>query len=188
MPALKTQGEQSSIEAYDQNFGRSLLAGYSDHYMSDFVLHGTSDTSFRQKLLHDLQSTMQHSVLDEPVAESVCIIADTDNWTVEVANSRLMEIGSSGTMPWTTSQLVASLIESVLDLYRLKMSSEFCIMHLEDRLQEMYFKSLMLAEYIKGVQQHSHHQLSAMLGFDDSDRLLLLAIAGTHTPNLALGV
>ena len=22
----------------------------------------------------------QHSILDEPVAESVCIIADTDNW------------------------------------------------------------------------------------------------------------
>nr|KAG5687380.1 hypothetical protein BaRGS_019884 [Batillaria attramentaria] len=59
---LKTQGEQSSIEAYDQNFGRSLLAGYSDHYMSDFVLHGTSDTSFRQKLLQDLQATMQASL------------------------------------------------------------------------------------------------------------------------------
>ncbi|KAK7464612.1 hypothetical protein BaRGS_00037851 [Batillaria attramentaria] len=188
MPELKTQGEQSSIEAYDQNFGRSLLAGYSDHYMSDFVLHGTSDTSFRQKLLQDLQATMQHSILDEPVAESVCIIADTDNWTVEVANTRLLEMCSSGTMPWTTSQLVASLIESVLDLHRLKMSAEFCIMHLEDRLQEMYFKSLMLAEYIKGVQQHNQHQLTQMLGFDASDLPLLLAIAGTHTPNLALGV
>nr|KAG5687381.1 hypothetical protein BaRGS_019885 [Batillaria attramentaria] len=91
-------------------------------------------------------------------------------------------------MPWTTSQLVASLIESVLDLHRLKMSAEFCIMHLEDRLQEMYFKSLMLAEYIKGVQQHNQHQLTQMLGFDASDLPLLLAIAGTHTPNLALGV
>lgn len=45
--------------------------------------------------------------------------------TVEVANSRLLEMSSSGTMPWTTSHLVASLIESMLDLNRLKMSAEF---------------------------------------------------------------
>lgn len=188
MPTMKTLDEQTSIEGFDQNFGRSLLASFSDHYMSDFVLHGTSDTSFRPRLLQDLQSTMQHSILDEPVAESVCIIADTDNWTVEVANTRLLEMSSSGTMTWTTSQLVASLIESVLDLHRLKMSPEFCIMHLEDRLQEMYFKSLMLAEYIKGVQHQNQQQLTQMLGFDASDLPLLLAIAGTHTPNLALGV
>ncbi|XP_076443134.1 folliculin-interacting protein 1-like isoform X2 [Babylonia areolata] len=187
MPSMTTQSEQFSMPSYDKNFGRSLLGGYSDHYMSDFVLHGTSDTSFRPKLLQDLQSTIQHSILDEPVAESVCIIADTDNWTVEVANSRLLEMSPSGTMPWTTSHLVASLIESVLDLHRLKMSAEFCIMHLEDRMQEMYFKSLMLAEYIKGCRSHSQHQLTAMLGFDASDLPLLLSIAGTHTPNLALG-
>ncbi|KAK7113591.1 folliculin-interacting protein 1-like isoform X2 [Littorina saxatilis] len=187
IPGLTSQADHLSIQGYDRNFGRSLLGGYSDHYMSDFVLHGTSDTSFRPKLLHDLQTTLQHSILDEPVAESVCIIADTDNWTVEVANSRLLEMSSSGTMPWTTSHLVASLIESMLDLNRLKMSAEFCIMHLEDRMQEMYFKSLMLAEYIKGVRSPSQQQLTAMLGFDASDLPLLLSIAGTHTPNLALG-
>ena len=38
-------------------------------------------------------------------------------------------------------------------------------MHLEDRMQEMYFKSLMLAEYIKGVRSHSQQQLTAMLGW-----------------------
>ena len=30
----------------DCNFGRSLLAGYCEHYMSDFALHGTGDKSF----------------------------------------------------------------------------------------------------------------------------------------------
>ncbi|KAL8567596.1 hypothetical protein ACOMHN_054409 [Nucella lapillus] len=187
MPTMTTQPDQASPPSYDRNFGRSLLGGYSDHYMSDFVLHGTSDAAFRPRLIHDLQSTLQHSILDEPVAESVCIIADTDNWTVEVANSRLLEMSSSGTMPWTMSHLVANLIESVLNLHRLKMSAEFCIMHLEDRMQEMYFKSQMLAEYIKGVRSHNQHQLTAMLGFDASDLPLLLSIAGTHTPNLALG-
>ena len=45
--------------------------------------------------------------------------------TVEVANSRLLEMSSSGTMLWTPSHLVTSLIESLLDLHRLKMSAEF---------------------------------------------------------------
>lgn len=48
-----------SIKTFDRNFGRSLLAGYSDHYMSDFVLHGTSDQNFRQKMLNDLQLASQ---------------------------------------------------------------------------------------------------------------------------------
>jgi hypothetical protein len=47
---------------------------------------------------------------------------------VEVANSRLLEMSSTGTMPWTMSNVVASLIESVLDLCRLKMSAEFVSM------------------------------------------------------------
>ncbi|OBS82568.1 hypothetical protein A6R68_23442, partial [Neotoma lepida] len=29
-----------------------------------------------------------HPVLDEPIAEAVCIIADTDKWTVQVATSQ----------------------------------------------------------------------------------------------------
>lgn len=57
--SVELQGDQSSVEAFDKNFGRSLLAGFSDHYMSDFVLHGTSDTSFRPKLMQDLQASLQ---------------------------------------------------------------------------------------------------------------------------------
>lgn len=40
-----------------------------------------------------------------------------------------------------------------------------CIMHLEDRMQELYFKSLMLAEYIKGMGRYNLHHLNTVLGF-----------------------
>ena len=34
------------------NFGRQMLAGFSDHYLSDFVLHGTSDEDVHRKVRH----------------------------------------------------------------------------------------------------------------------------------------
>lgn len=49
----------SSIKLFDRNFGRSLLAGYSNHYLSDFVLHGTSEVGFHHKLMNDLQLSVQ---------------------------------------------------------------------------------------------------------------------------------
>ena len=45
----------------EKNFGRSLLADYSDHYMSDFVLHGTSEKNIQEKLVKDLQMSIQVS-------------------------------------------------------------------------------------------------------------------------------
>ncbi|CAL1529000.1 unnamed protein product [Lymnaea stagnalis] len=188
LPCAVTDSGQWHIKAFDRNFGRSLLAGYTDHYMSDFVLHGTSDTNYKSHLLNDLQMTVKHSILDEPIDEAVCVIADTDNWTVEVASSKVMSISPSGCTAWTSSQLVADLIESVVEISRLKMSPEFCLMHLEDRLQEIYFKSLMFSEYLRGAKTYNQRELTTMLGFETSDMPLLQAIAGTHSPGLLLGV
>ncbi|XP_041364707.1 folliculin-interacting protein 1-like isoform X2 [Gigantopelta aegis] len=188
MPEMTSDGAEwnSSVRSYDRNFGRSLLAEFSDHYMSNFVLHGTSDVNLWPKLLSDLQMSSQYSVLDEPIAEAVCVVADTDTWSVDVANSNLLERSPSGRMSWTTSQLVCNLVESVLDLCKLKMSPEFCLMHLEDRLQEIYFKSKMVAEYLKTSKVKNMKDLTSMLGFEASDLPLLLAVAGTHSPSLDL--
>ncbi|GFO02076.1 folliculin-interacting protein 1 [Plakobranchus ocellatus] len=185
MPFSVEECGQWHIRAFDKNFGRSLLAGYSDHYLSDFVLHGTSDVNYKPRLLNDLQTTVKHSILDEPIDEAVCVIADTDQWTVEVASSKVMGISPSGCTSWTSSKLVADLIESVMEISRLKMSAEFCLMHLEDRLQEIYFKSHMLSEYLTGATMYSQRELTSMLGFETSDMALLLAVAGTHSPGLS---
>ncbi|KAM7398330.1 hypothetical protein PAMA_006304 [Pampus argenteus] len=169
------------------NFGRSLFGGYCPTYVPDFVLHGMpSDEKLRQSLMADLTHAVQHPVLDEPIAEAVCIIADTDKWTVQVASSqrRVTDVNKLG-KEVLVSSLVSSLLQSTHQLYKLNLSPNFCIMHLEDRLQEIYFKSKMLAEYLKGQTRVHVKELGMVLGIESSDLPLLAAVASTHSPYVA---
>ncbi|XP_036372689.1 folliculin-interacting protein 2 isoform X2 [Megalops cyprinoides] len=169
------------------NFGRSLFGGYCPQYMPDFVLHGTSsDERLRQCLMADLDHTVLHPALDEPIAEAVCIIADTDKMTVQVATSqrRVMDSNKLG-KEVLVSSLVTSLLHSLLQLSKLHISPDFCVMHLEDRLQEVYFKSRMLAEYLKGQTRVHVRELGQVLGIESNDLPLLAAVASTHSPYVA---
>ena len=62
---IRSTGSDSTqdynIQKFDRNFGRSLLAGYSDHYLSDFALHGTSDDAYLGKLHSDLKVSVKVS-------------------------------------------------------------------------------------------------------------------------------
>lgn len=68
----------------------------------------------------------QHPVLDEPIAEAVCIIADTDRWTVQLASSqrRATEPGRLG-KEVLVSSLVSSLLQSTQQLLKLNLSPNF---------------------------------------------------------------
>ncbi|XP_024424825.2 folliculin-interacting protein 2 isoform X3 [Desmodus rotundus] len=170
-----------------RNFGRSLLAGYCPTYMPDLVLHGTgSDEKLKQCLVADLVHTVHHPVLDEPIAEAVCIIADTDKWSVQVATSqrKVMDSTKLGQDVLVSSQ-VSSLLQSILQLYKLHLPADFCVMHLEDRLQEMYLKSKMLSEYLRGHTRVHVKELGVVLGIESNDLPLLTAIASTHSPYVA---
>ncbi|GAB1598979.1 folliculin-interacting protein 1-like isoform X2 [Argonauta hians] len=182
MPKCNSQGTKKAVSSFAKNFGRSLLADFSDHYLSDFVLHGTSSSHFHRKMNKDLQQAVQHSILDEPITEAVCILANTDEWSVSIASSCRID---KCPVPCSASRLVCDMVESVSDLWKLKMSPEFCMMHLEDRLQEIYFKSMMLVEYAHGINKPSMKELTTMLGFDVSDIPLLLAVASTHSSQAA---
>ncbi|XP_074528630.1 folliculin-interacting protein 1 isoform X2 [Halichoeres trimaculatus] len=169
------------------NFGRSLFGGYCPTYVPDFVLHGMpSDEKLKQSLTAELSHAVQHPVLDEPIAEAVCIIADTDKWTVQVASSqrRVTDVNKLG-KEVLVSSLVSSLLQSTHQLYKLNLSPNFCIMHLEDRLQEIYFKSKMLAAYLKGQTRVHVKELGMVLGIESSDLPLLAAVASTHSPYVA---
>ncbi|XP_041119322.1 folliculin-interacting protein 2-like isoform X3 [Polyodon spathula] len=128
----------------------------------------------------------EHPALDEPIAEAVCIIADTDKWTVQVATSQRRVVDSNKLgKDVLVSSLVTSLLQSILQLYKLNLSPDFCIMHLEDRLQEMYFKSKMLSEYLKGHGRVQVKELGVVLGIESNDLPLLAAVASTHSPYVA---
>lgn len=171
------------------NFGRSLLGDYCSSYTSHFVLHGTSDRRFLHEpyaLLHqDLKTSVQNSVLDEPVAESTCIVADADNWNVQLFSCKSKYPDEPlKPLPLISSPLVCNLIESVYELAKLKMSPEFCLLHLEDQLQSIYLKSQRLAEYIRVCRKVYSQDLATLLNLDINDMPLLLAISRTHSPQL----
>ncbi|XP_034288743.1 folliculin-interacting protein 2 isoform X1 [Pantherophis guttatus] len=182
LPRFCTVSSQSMI-----HFGRSLLGGYCTSFMPDLVLHGiSSDEQLKQHLSTELSHTINHPVLDESIAEAVYIIADTDKWTVQMATSQKkmtdnVKLGKDVLV----SSLVSSLLQSVLQLYKLNLSADFCIMHLEDRLQEMYHKSTMLSKYLRGQTRVHVKELGVVLGIESNDLPLLAAIASTHSPYVA---
>ncbi|XP_051745471.1 folliculin-interacting protein 2 isoform X2 [Ctenopharyngodon idella] len=178
---------QVESRASVNHFGRSLLGGYCPQYMPDFALHGvSSDLRLKQCLMADLEHTVLHPALDEPVAEALCIVADTDRLSVQVVTSqrRVCEGGRMG-RDVMVSNLIHTLITSVLQLYALNIATDFCVMHLEDRLQEVYFKSRSLAEYLRGQTRVHVKELGLALGIESSDIPLLAAVASTHSPYVA---
>ncbi|XP_075397627.1 folliculin-interacting protein 1 isoform X2 [Tenrec ecaudatus] len=178
--------EVSSVQPNIANFGRSLLGGYCSSYVPDFVLQGIgSDERLRQCLVSDLSHAIQHPVLDEPIAEAVCIIADMDKWTVQVASSQRRMTDNKLGKEVLVSSLVSNLLHSTLQLYKHNLSPNFCVMHLEDRLQELYFKSKMLSEYLRGQMRVHVKELGVVLGIESSDLPLLAAVASTHSPYVA---
>uniref|UniRef100_A0A8C9AV34 Rap guanine nucleotide exchange factor 6 n=1 Tax=Prolemur simus TaxID=1328070 RepID=A0A8C9AV34_PROSS len=178
--------EVSAVQPNIASFGRSLLGGYCSAYVPDFVLQGIgSDERLRQCLVSDLSHAVQHPVLDEPIAEAVCIIADMDKWTVQVASSQRRVTDSKLGKEVLVSSLVSNLLHSTLQLYKHNLSPNFCVMHLEDRLQELYFKSKMLSEYLRGQMRVHVRELGVVLGIESSDLPLLAAVASTHSPYVA---
>jgi hypothetical protein len=176
--------ESGPGESYVDNFGRSLLGGYSSSYVADMALHGVAELD-RKKVQADLVMARQHSVLDEDISEAVAIVADTDSWTVELLSS-----GKAGgtvdrptEVPW--AECVHQLLESVQDICRLRMPSDFCLMHLEDRLQEVYFRSTALASYLEQNPRACAKELTGgVLGLEPSDLPLLLSVVSVHSPNV----
>ncbi|KAM5193203.1 folliculin-interacting protein 2 isoform 2-T2 [Mantella aurantiaca] len=170
-----------------KNFGRSLFGGYCSTYMPDLVLHGIASTEkLKQCLTASLAHSTLHPVLDEPLAEAVCIVADTDKWSVQVVSSQktTMDNTKLGTDVLVSTQ-VCNLLQTILHLYKLRTPPVFCVMYLEDKLQELYFKSKMLSEYLRGHKRVHVKELGLVLGIESSDLPLLAAVASTHSPHVA---
>ena len=184
LPDEDNHSVSEQIPSNDSNFGRSLLAGYSERYMADFALHGTSDPNFQARLHGDLTFALQACVLDADIREVVCVVADTDQWSVRELKCDVGAPDRVKSNEIMASRTVSDMIDSVHSLHRMKMSPEFCLMHLEDRLQEIYFNSMILADYLTGgisPNLSTPEQLARKFGFDVSDLALYMAVASTHS-------
>lgn len=64
-------------------------------------------------------------MLDEPIAEAVCIIADMDKWTVQIASSQRRVTDNKLGKEVLVSSLVSNLLHSTLQLYKHNLSPNF---------------------------------------------------------------
>ncbi|XP_076361609.1 folliculin-interacting protein 2-like isoform X3 [Tachypleus tridentatus] len=168
-------------------FGWSLFGGVSDHYIRDFCLQGIKGSVCDVDIRNDLVTSAQPTVLGDPVAETVCILADTDQWSVHLISSNRQDGDKTGScsLRVSMSPIVSGICESLIQMCKLKMSPEFCLMHLEDRLQELYFRSESLVSYLADNRTpDSLDNAVAVLGFDPTDLPLLMSVALTHAPQL----
>lgn len=177
----------SRIESSDQNDDintgcSSLMADFSPEYLDDFVLHGVqSSADIHNTIIQNLSDSVVNSPVEEPISESVCILADCDNWSVKVYSSQRLRNPSQVSLPALNSKLVSSILIQVAQMYKMKISPKFCLAHLESELQLLVAKSRMLAEYMKGHKRVTVSQLSAILKIESRDLPLLMAIANCNT-------
>lgn len=61
-------------------------------------------------------------------------------------------------------------------------------MHLEDRLQELYFQSTSVASYLEHKPMIMAKALAGAVGVDCTDLPLLLAVASVHSPHIIANV
>ncbi|KRT82203.1 hypothetical protein AMK59_4418 [Oryctes borbonicus] len=165
----------------------SLFRGISECYTSDMVLQGISvpKTIWETSLRKDLTLTARHPLLDQPVDEAVAIVADTDTWEVQLMSSHtyVIDKGSSG-IRIGMSQLIANMLESLLHMWKLHTPPEYCLMHIEQRLQEFCTRSKALAQMLLATDFCSMELLTNALQLEVNDIPLLMAVASTHSPQI----
>ncbi|XP_063902931.1 folliculin-interacting protein 2 [Zophobas morio] len=165
----------------------SLMRATSDSYMPDMVLQGpiVPKQEWETRLKSDLALASQHSLIDQPVEEAVAVIANIDTWEVQLMSSHtfLIDKGSTG-IRIGMSQLVSNMLESLLQMWKLKVPPHFCLMHIEQTLQELCIRSKALSELLLATEFCNMEQLTSALQLEVNDVPLLLAVASTHSPQV----
>lgn len=176
------------MDSVPTNYTSSLMRGIGERYISNMVLQGTSapKSEWESTLRRDLSLTARHPPLDQPVDEAIAIVANTDTWEVQILSSHtyIVDRGSSGVRVGM-SQLVANMLESLLQLWKLRTPPEYCIMHIEQKLQEFCILSKSLSELLLATEFCSMDLLTSVLQLEINDVPLLMAVASTHSPQLA---
>ncbi|KAL6043855.1 Folliculin-interacting protein 1 [Balamuthia mandrillaris] len=173
-------------------------------------------------LVDDLRSQVAHPLLPSSqtratVRSSSCIIADTNSWTCNLVTYNPWNL-TRQPFKWkgreyrgvfvdtvAHSQFLHSVMWTISEFHKTGLSSEACLLYVEDKLQELYAHSNVLLEFI-GSQQLPEtssapsasasgsmsgappmvtlSDMSTALGFGLGDLILLLSIACTKNPSI----
>lgn len=160
-------------------FGSSLLGGMTDHYVPDLILQGTiaNPTTWEMDLRRDIDLTsFLNKSLESPL-EAVAIIGDTNKWEVRVVGR---ECGGGG-----MSSLVGAMLDALPLMWKAKVPAHQCLSFLESKLREFCILSKTLADMLMTTDFIDIATLTKSLNIDVNDVPLLLAVATTHTPQVA---
>ncbi|KAG9304350.1 hypothetical protein G9A89_019912 [Geosiphon pyriformis] len=163
-------------QLFVKSYGRSLMAGYCQSYMSDFVLMGLPQYNFQDILEADLKESVQQFSTPELVSSSQCIIGDLNNLNCTVlgyeadvlhpvvvpsvsiasvtAQSNQIRDGSMFLHRSQMSEYVYTLLHECNNLYAtMGMPAESCLDYLEDQLRILYLKTLMYKRLVNVITQ-----------------------------------
>ncbi|XP_045471501.1 folliculin-interacting protein 2 isoform X2 [Harmonia axyridis] len=181
------KSETLSIKKESIPYPLSLMRGVNDDYIPDLVLQGTSapKKGWEATLKNELSLSSQHCLLDQPLEEAVAIIADTDTWEVQLVSSHtyVIDKNSSG-VKVGMSQLIASMLDSLLKMWKLQVPPQLCMMHIEQRLQALCVTSRAVAQLLLATEFCSMEFLTSTLHLEVNDVPLLLAVASTFSPQV----
>ncbi|XP_043258169.1 folliculin-interacting protein 2 [Colletes gigas] len=130
-------------------------------------------------------ASVRYPTVDQPIAESLCILADLDTWHVGIISNNTPS--HAAPLPVGMSRLVSNMLESFVYLWRKYHSASHCVGILEAKLREMWLKSEALAEMLMVTElcDASVANLTHALDLDAADIPLLLAVATSHSPEIA---
>ncbi|CAB4377792.1 hypothetical protein RhiirA5_498721 [Rhizophagus irregularis] len=134
-------------ELFVKSYGRSLMAGYCDTYMSDFVLMGLPSLDESQESLDiDLKNSllMQPLSSQDTISKSVCILGELDRLNCAILGYRTVTVDDHIFAPLHTSDYICSMLHRCKDLYiTIGMPAESCLEYIEDHLRILYYKAVM---------------------------------------------
>lgn len=189
------------------NFGRSLLGHICDSVVPGLVLQGLAEPPAEEAILADVQTSLQFSAIDRPVASAASLMINLDLLTVERVQAWRSEASAEATgssnaahaahaplvrfsrsLP-AASGLVTSMLAAFESLISMECDAEFCIQLLEDRLREIWMQSRLFAaaadkhraNRTASTPRTTKSAMMASLDMDERDFGLLYSLAGSHT-------
>ncbi|KAJ8669020.1 hypothetical protein QAD02_000279 [Eretmocerus hayati] len=163
--------------------GFTKLQSQKRHEMCE---EGSSkEAEWWQPIRESLTVEAKFPLVDQPVDEAVCVLGDLDTWRVSLLSSN--DTRNSSPVPVGMSSLVSNMLEAFVCLWTQFHSPEQCIKLLESRLREMWLRSETLTEFllVTDLSETNVENLTSYLDVDAADLPLLLAVATTHTPQIA---
>lgn len=160
-------------------FDNSLLGGITSHYVPDLILQGTlaEPNEWEKELNRDLGiSSYLNKTVDAPV-HSVAIVGDTSKWEVSIRGCS-REVGGM-------SALVGAMLDALPHMRRASLPAAQCLYFIEGKLREFCVLSKTLADMLMSTELCDMATLTKSLNIDMNDVPLLLAVAATHTPQVA---